>query len=464
LTGTLGTAELTTDELVGTGQSHLATHLASTLEFVAAHIPYYRDVAGGEGLAIGDFPVVDGALIAERFHEFYQLDSVPDFIATTGGTSGGRSKALLLNYAEMDQAFLARIGEGVALDDAGRFPVGAFPGLAILLSDYQHGFILPPGHGQPVITLPLEVGRHFELVIRMLQDGLVIGGRTMPVTQVFGSITKLRVLTEYCRAQGLSAADFKISTIVSFAFYASQRWSAAISDFWRADVTDAYGLTEFLGAVALRCRCCGGFHMPSIVHAEYLDDEYRAIDGEGAAQLVLTTLLPYRSAMPLVRYATGDIISVLPPCAQHGGRGFHLCGRSNAVLRQASTPRVILLTPFDVMDVVEKLDDMHGDLLVYDEQVGTVMGWGLPPPLPDLSRAGYPRLHCAASGGRMMIAIEVRSTKLADAEALRSDISSMLGDVIRARSPDGSASDDWCEVIILPPGGLAERNLRVTLV
>lgn len=438
--------------------------LAVTLEFVASHIPFYRQQGLTGATSIADFPVIDGRLIADRFHEFYHLTSVPDFIATTGGTSGGRSKALLLNYGEMESAFFARLGDDIDRDATGRFSVDPHVGLAILLSDHQHGFVLPPGHGQPVLTLPLEVGRHFELVIRMLREGLVIGGRRIAVTQLFGSITKLRVLTEYCAAQGLSSADFDVGRIIAFAFYTSERWKLTIADFWQADVTDAYGLTEFIGAVAVRCDGCGGFHVPPIVHSEYLDDDDQPLDGEGAARLVLTTLLPHRSAMPLVRYATGDVVHVLPRCRLHHGRGFALCGRSEAVLRDPANRKLVLLTPFDVMEAVEVMDARYGDLIVYDEQVSTVMGWGLAPPTPDLSRAGYPQLNCAVREGRLQVSIEVRTSNHTTSGDLQREMLERFRHILRDRAPASPETEQRVDVSILPPGGLARAGLRVTLV
>ena len=78
---------------------------------------------------------------------------------------------------------------------------------------------------------------------------------------------------------------------------------------------DHYGLTETCYGCALECPAHNGYHL------RWLDVVVEIVDMDGdtvlppgeVGEVVLTTL---REAMPLIRYRTGDVASLLPgPCA-----------------------------------------------------------------------------------------------------------------------------------------------------
>jgi hypothetical protein len=442
------------------------TPLQATLSYVVANIPYYRSAVRSldANLALSDFPVINGQTIADRLHDFYHLSTVPDFLLTSGGTSGSATKIIVLDYREMDAGFCARMGlPSLDLEYEQRLDPEAFAGLALILIDNQHGFVLPPGHGRPVVMLPLEVGRHFELVVRVLKEGFIVGGRRLPIVQLFASITKLRVLTDYCEARGISVEAFSIERIVSLAFFASAKAKERLSRYWQAKVTDAYGLTEFLGTVSLRCEDCGGFHLPASVHSEFLSlDQGRPIEA-GAAELVLTTLLPYRVAMPLVRYATGDVIDVLPWCPSARAAGFTLCGRRGTVICTSSRPYRVLLSAFEVIDALEQIDSEHGHIVAYDEQVPTVMSWGLAAPVPNFGRSGYAQLSCSISENRMEIFVEV-DAHLSAAIDFRECLADALNTLIKKRAAEWIVEPALVEVTIVPRGGISQAGRRINII
>lgn len=88
-----------------------------------------------------------------------------------------------------------------------------------------------------------------------------------------------------------------------------------IRDVWKCDVYNHYGTTEMGLGGGVDCRAFSGYHMREAdLYFEVIDPATArpATEGE-AGELVFTTLT--RTAMPLIRYRTGDISRVIPgPC------------------------------------------------------------------------------------------------------------------------------------------------------
>jgi phenylacetate-coenzyme A ligase PaaK-like adenylate-forming protein len=85
---------------------------------------------------------------------------------------------------------------------------------------------------------------------------------------------------------------------------------------WRCRLLDHYGLTETGFGCAVECPAHDGYHLRSLdVLIEIRDVATgQTLQPGSIGEVVVTTL--DREAMPLVRYRTGDVASVLPgPCA-----------------------------------------------------------------------------------------------------------------------------------------------------
>jgi hypothetical protein len=291
-----------------------------------SRIPRYQSLRASRGyeLQLPDFPIIDAEAVSERPEDYYCLDRFPDLVLTTGGTTAKPDKFYFLNYQEIEAAFAASTGleEGEMLDPR------LFDAAAIILTDLQHGLILPPSHGQPVICLPLEVGRHFKLIERFLREGVVVGGRRFRVEQLFGSITKLRALTAYLEHKYQGGRGFGVNRIVAGAFHTSLQWRKRLETFWGASVQTSYGLTEFIGVESLECAHCGAYHIPKTVYPELLSEDLTTSVYRGPALLVLTTLYPYRVVMPLIRYNTKDYVEVMPERCRQGEESFRVTVQS----------------------------------------------------------------------------------------------------------------------------------------
>ena len=96
---------------------------------------------------------------------------------------------------------------------------------------------------------------------------------------------------------------------------------AGIEARWGASVYDYYGLSDIFGSCAGMCEARDGLHWAEDhIHVEVLDPDTQAPVREGErGELVLTTLR--KSARPMVRFRTGDIVSLTSePCR---------CGRTS---------------------------------------------------------------------------------------------------------------------------------------
>jgi phenylacetate-CoA ligase len=113
--------------------------------------------------------------------------------------------------------------------------------------------------------------------------------------------------------------------------FGAEPWTIAMRDRIQ-NVTgiqafDIYGLSEIIGpGVAVECPCQNGLHIfEDHFYPEIVDPDTGAVLPEGEdGELVLTTLS--KQAMPMIRYRTRDITSLIPePCQ---------CGRSLRRMRR----------------------------------------------------------------------------------------------------------------------------------
>ncbi|MDR2054398.1 MAG: AMP-binding protein [Desulfovibrio sp.] len=89
----------------------------------------------------------------------------------------------------------------------------------------------------------------------------------------------------------------------------------ALRSAWNCDLRDHYGLTESGFGLAVECAAHDGYHLRELdIAVEIVDVQSGVPMPPGSeGEIVITTLR--HEAMPLVRYRTGDVASLLPgPC------------------------------------------------------------------------------------------------------------------------------------------------------
>jgi phenylacetate-CoA ligase len=134
-------------------------------------------------------------------------------------------------------------------------------------------------------------------------------------------------LAEVAEEQGINPAEnLKVKTISCGAEVWSESIRRRIEKVFGCSVFNSYGLSEVGGpGVAFECMMQNGLHVWSDQFmAEVVDPETgEPVEAEEKGELVLTTLT--REAMPLLRYRTRDIASIMDvkTCA---------CGRSHTLI------------------------------------------------------------------------------------------------------------------------------------
>lgn len=242
----------------------------------------------------------------------------------SSGTTG-RPKALFFSPADVDNSaeLCARSFTAAGMDRTDIFQnmmtYGLFTGA--LVSHYGAekvgALVIPAGPGNS------------EKQLALMQD---FGTTTLHLTPSFALY-----FSDYLERQGVDKQrDLKLRLAFVGAEPYSETTRTKIECSLGVQVFNSYGLTEMNGpGVAFECSHRTGMHLwEDHFILEIIDPhtDEPLPDGE-SGELVLTTLC--REAMPLLRYRTRDITSVIPgdcPCGRHHRRLARITGRTDDML------------------------------------------------------------------------------------------------------------------------------------
>jgi phenylacetate-CoA ligase len=163
---------------------------------------------------------------------------------------------------------------------------------------------------------------------------------------LYGWVTPIREVATYVRDAGIRLPGLR--AIVTTAEALDEPTRALLAEAFEAEVFNFYGLTE-MGTVAWECSRHDGLHLSEdIVFAETSPG---ATDDDDQAMIMTNLEL---TAMPLIRYQTGDLAISLDTRACPCGRGFHrirqVSGRMVDCLR---LPNGRMLSPYRVTLALE---------------------------------------------------------------------------------------------------------------
>lgn len=135
---------------------------------------------------------------------------------------------------------------------------------------------------------------------------------------------------------------------------------SAIQQLWNAEVHDFYGLSDIFGACAGECHVRNGLHWAEDhIYVEVLDQNTQQAVPEGErGELVLTTLK--KKARPLVRFRTGDIVSLTKERCKCGRTHLRLDGIHGRV-DDMLIIRGVNVFPSDIEFVVRKMSQLTGE-------------------------------------------------------------------------------------------------------
>jgi hypothetical protein len=328
-------------------------------------------------LCLSDFPILEQELIALDPWDFIVLDRFPDYVVSSGGTSGRNPSITFRNIEEYQAAHHYLTGmdpihwrESRTIDD---FTIDIF------FNTNGYYWRKPPGW--PMLSIRLEQRGHADMIKELIRRGVVVQGRSIPARRVQCQNGPLRALTGYFWIQEFFPRDFGITALYGYGSHISKVWRNRLKQVWSDELHTSYGLSEFAVGNARWCGHCGSYHYWT-AWPEFLALDRTGPITEGDAILLLTSLVPFTQVQPRIRYLTGDIVTVMGDCAVAGLPSFRFRGRvaSSVVGRDGNRFRV-LLSEIEMLEVLDQLADINCQAHYCEGQL-----WSD----PDLPRPSFP--------------------------------------------------------------------------
>ncbi|MBL8915757.1 MAG: hypothetical protein JNM17_33975 [Archangium sp.] len=310
--------------------------LGPTLEFAATSVPFYRRTLGRKR-ALTSLPFLHKEIAIRHQRELLSSRATEPFTGIiSSGTHHGSGALLQIPPRSIEE--IEALREFFA---ANAGPRASKPVRVLEVRAAHHGN-REAIEGRLLVSWTYSA-QSLRLVEQMLSkraaEVMVINsGALMPLTSWFLS-------------RGVDAKRFGIREIGTTSFRLSPFWRALVEATWGARLRDNFSLSE-LPAPALECLKCGFHHWePPPLYAEVIDpDSKKPLTRRGeTGVLVVTTLAPFVTRMPLIRYWTGDLVTIGPRCDVVGETGFRPRGR----LSQSVWKKGLRVASLDVSDFLE---------------------------------------------------------------------------------------------------------------
>ena len=310
--------------------------LGRILDYVVQNSIFYRDLFAQAGLQVSEInsltdltriPFTAPSMPAEKPYQFLCVPQTEISRVYTLNTSGTTASPKKVFFDESDIRrvidFMGAAMKAVSMEEG--------------LSQYKAYLLLPNGK-------PDSQARLLERGIVKLGDSAVVGDIGLNESEqirdiqrerpdiVFGSTTRLARLTQI-GSEHCDLRELGVKMLFVTSEYLSTALRERMSQAWGCSVYQHYGMTELGFGFAVECRAHDGFHFHDgdfIVEVIDPDTGSPITDGEG--ELVVTTL--NRSAMPLIRYRTGDLSSTNYESCQCGATASQ---KIAAVLKRSKT-------------------------------------------------------------------------------------------------------------------------------
>jgi phenylacetate-CoA ligase len=315
--------------------------LESLLSHAAAHAPYWREALPAAGFRSGEplseeiwrrIPVLSRQTL-QRHGEAMRAGAVPQFHGAVHQTSTSGSTARPVTVVKTELSLL--VFEAIALREALWQRRDLAGTLAVVYS--KGGKI--PRDGQRVPHWNQAIGA------TMIGGPGIVFEDSRPAPELARALARRdpkylmvhpSILAEIGREAARQGLRFpSLAGIVTYGEQLSADVRAAATERFGVPVTDIYS-SEEAGYLALQCPEGAGYHAQSeAVLIEVLDESGAECAPGEAGRVVVTPL--HNFAMPLVRYAIGDLAEAGGACA---------CGRGLPVLnRILGRTRNLMQTP-----------------------------------------------------------------------------------------------------------------------
>lgn len=205
----------------------------------------------------------------------------------------------------------------------------------------------------------------FNFARKLLSRSWDAPGVAEECTVIAGAERFVRAFTLDCESSGLDGTATQIAFLLTNGQYISAVWRRRYAKYWGATVVDRFALTEAFGGAtedpATQWYLFDPYCFPEVVALDT-----RQPISEGIGELVLTPLYPFQQGLPLIRYATGDLVSVT---GRHPRSAGHPAIRPLGRLHHAILPddQGMPLVPATVAsEVIDEMPDVSRSLLYAD--------------------------------------------------------------------------------------------------
>ena len=289
--------------------------LGRTLEFVTDQVPAYRRLRGSvERLrpfeALLEFPLLDKATLQDNMDRFLprDLDHIPHYEITTGGTSGNQLKLLVDDASQsVETAFVHRLWRRVGYTP--RCRKATFRGVPF--PDLKPGVYWRPNPIYNELQFsPFHMG---ESTLGLYVDEIV---RYDPA-YFHGYPSAIDLLAEYVLRHDLSGRFEGVRAVLLASEGCLPSQAERMEKAFGARVFPLYGHSERL-VIAAPCEVTDVYHHePDYGVVEIIGEDGSPCSRPGErGELVGTGLL--NRSLPLVRYRTGDFAALAESACECG--------------------------------------------------------------------------------------------------------------------------------------------------
>jgi hypothetical protein len=319
--------------------------LRATLRHAAARVPHYRKAFLGLNLDIMSLedlqrlPLLDRDTLGRDGTSVLIDGVVPEYIGITSGTTFAHCRRDPLLHFQVEsehQAWVTAHGF-MAESISGDHP------LMLRITDPDRGVEIA-GAFPGCFSVPLENPYHFQLILALLKREWSFPGFSKRVLSISGPLDALQLLTLALMERNVDPREFSIGLVSSSGWQITSRWRRLLECYWGTEVQDVYGLSEAPGMFAARCPTCSSYHFSPLSVIEILGLNHNEPITSGVGRVIVTCLLPFAHAQPLIRYDTGEVIDIRSGCPLQPF-GFEYLGRRSDLIflqKEDGTPQPVL--------------------------------------------------------------------------------------------------------------------------
>lgn len=358
--------------------SILDAGVAATVAHARQRSPFYRQ-------KLADYPPVRSVADLQRLplttkkevsqfnDQFFAADphSFVDLCTTSGTT--GLPTLYPLTQADVDRLafneYLCFRQAGLTENDVVLLAVTIdkcfMAGLAYLLGLQKLG------------ATPIRVGAGSPAMLLSMME-------RMKATAIVSVPSFLKRVAGYAKQQGIDAAGSTVRKLICIGEpvrnvdFSLTALGSDIARAWDAQVHSTYGITELACSL---CECeagAGGHLLPQLLHIEIIDDNGQPVPDGQTGQLVATTIGV--EAMPMVRFATGDVTFMTRErckCGRNTPRIGPILGRRDQAMKLKGTT----VYPAAVQRVLHSIEQVQDYLMIataptpLSDELEVVIAW-----------------------------------------------------------------------------------------